>query len=97
MEPPLDTTGVRGNTGSDFVSQGAADTAPPGCGIPLTATAVINITVADPDADGDVKVDPADSASSSTSTLNYTFGGGWLKQPRRWCAPEDSNFQPTDS
>ena len=68
---------VRGSTPSDFVSQGAAGTAPTGCGIPTSATAVmVNLTVADPDADGDLKADPADAlAPSSTSALNYTFGG----------------------
>lgn len=67
---------VRGAVGSDFVSQGAAGSAPNGCGIPTAATAaVINVTVADPDADGDLKVDPANLSASSTSTLNYTFGG----------------------
>ena len=65
---------VRGSTSSDFVSQGAAGTAPTGCGIPTSATAVmVNLTVADPDADGDLKADPADAlAPSSTSALNYT-------------------------
>jgi hypothetical protein len=68
---------VRGNASADFVSQGAAGTAPNGCGIPLSASAVmVNLTVADPSADGDLKADPADvSGPSSTSALNYTFGG----------------------
>ena len=78
---------VRGTTGSDFVSQGAAGTAPTGCGIPTTATAVmVNLTVADPDADGDLKADPADAlAPSSTSALNYTFGGA--RGARIWRMP----------
>lgn len=68
---------VRGTTSTDFVSQGAAASAPSGCGIPTSATAVmVNLTVADPDADGDLKADPADVlAPSATSVLNYTFGG----------------------
>lgn len=68
---------VRGSTASDFVSQGAAATAPTGCGIPASATAVmVNFTVADPDADGDLRVDPSDASTpSTTSVLNYTFGG----------------------
>lgn len=68
---------VRGSTSSDFVSQGAASSAPGGCGVPSTATAVmVNLTVADPDQDGDLRVDAAHvSTPSSTSVLNYTFGG----------------------
>jgi hypothetical protein len=68
---------VRGNTSSDFVSQGVASGALNGCGVPTTATAVmVNFTVADPDADGDLRADPAHvSTPTPTSTLNYTFGG----------------------
>jgi hypothetical protein len=67
---------VRGSNSTDFISQGAAASAPDGCGIPTAATAVvINLTVADPDNDGDLKVDPAHLSASTTSTLNYTFGG----------------------
>lgn len=68
---------VRGDTSSDFVSQGAAGTAPNGCNVPDDATAVmVNLTVADPDNDGDLKVDPSHlTEASPTSVLNYTFGG----------------------
>jgi hypothetical protein len=68
---------VRGSVSTDFVSQGAAATAPNGCGIPDSATAVVvNLTVADPIADGDLRVDASHVATpSSTSLLNYTFGG----------------------
>jgi hypothetical protein len=67
---------VRGTVSSDFVSQGAAGSAPNGCGIPLSATAVVvNLTVADPTSDGDLKADPSHLAPSNTSTLNFTFGG----------------------
>ncbi len=79
---PANSTGtryyrVRGSMSSDFVSQGAAATAPSGCGVPSNATAVmVNLTVVDPDQDGDLKVDPAHLAQpSQTSVLNYTFGG----------------------
>ena len=68
---------VRGSNSSDFVSQGAASTAPNGCGIPDSATAiVVNLTVADPTGDGDLRVDASHvSTPSPTSLLNYTFGG----------------------
>lgn len=68
---------VRGSVSTDFVSQGAAATAPNGCGIPDSATAiVVNLTVADPIADGDLRVDASHvTTPSSTSLLNYTFGG----------------------
>ncbi len=68
---------VRGSNSTDFVSQGAAASAPNGCGIPDSATAaVVNLTVADPTADGDLRVDASHvTTPSSTSLLNYTFGG----------------------
>lgn len=66
---------VRGNTSSDFVSQGAAASAPNGCGVPTTATAVaVNLTIADPDADGDIRADASHLAATQTSLLNFTFG-----------------------
>jgi hypothetical protein len=67
---------VRGTVSTDFVSQGASGSAPNGCGIPVSATAVVlNLTVADPTSDGDLKADPSHLPPSSTSALNYTFGG----------------------
>ena len=68
---------VRGSTSSDFVSQGAASSAPNGCGVPDSATAIMmNLTVADPTNDGDIRVDASHFATpSATSLLNYTFGG----------------------
>jgi N-acetylneuraminic acid mutarotase len=72
---------VRGSTSSDFVSQGAASSAPNGCGVPDSATAImVNLTVADPTNDGDIRVDASHFATpSQTSLLNYTFGGARFK------------------
>jgi N-acetylneuraminic acid mutarotase len=72
---------VRGSTSSDFTSQGASASAPSGCGVPDSATAVmVNLTVADPTNDGDIRVDASHFATpSQTSLLNYTFGGARFK------------------
>jgi len=72
---------VRGSTSLDFVSQGASASAPNGCGVPDSATAImVNLTVADPTNDGDIRVDASHFATpSQTSLLNYTFGGARFK------------------
>jgi hypothetical protein len=67
---------VRGSTSSDFVSQGAASSAPSGCGVPTSAVAVaVNLTVADPTHNGDLRADASHLAATTTSALNYTFDG----------------------
>jgi hypothetical protein len=100
---------VRGAASSDFVSQGAAGTAPSGCNVAGDATAVmVNLTVADPDNDGDLKVDPSHlTEPSQTSVLNYTFGGQRGKnlangvivslcdKAQNACAPAASPKDPT--
>lgn len=67
---------VKGSTNSDFVSQGAASSAPSGCGVPTNAVAaMVNLTVADPTHNGDLRADASHLAATTTSVLNYTFDG----------------------